>query len=157
MQTELILSAATRSGSRPGAVTAAVMRAALEFETDVKTNIQRSIPGGRTYKTTPIVRRSTRRNSNLGLRRRPGGLVVGYNFHRASRRGQPPAILSGRLINSIRSRRLGPSSARAFVGALYGLILDDPQGLDRPFFHSRARIFAPRFVELINEAYRSGS
>lgn len=156
MNSELILTAATKPGGRPGAIAAVTMRAALEFETDVKTNIQRSIPGGRTYRTTAIVRATTKKRSGLGLRNRGNRQIVGYNFHRASKRGQPPAILSGRLINSIRTKRLGPISARVFVGVLYGLYLDDPNILDRPFFHSRARLFAPRFVELVNEAYRSG-
>lgn len=156
MKAELILSATAQPGARPGAVAASLLRAGLEFERDVKTGIQRSVPAGRTYKTTAIVRRSTRRNRGLALRRRGAGVIVAYNFHRASRRGQPPAILSGRLINSIRTKRVGQSAVRTYVGAFYGLILDDPEGLDRPFFHSRARLFQPRFVEIVREGYRSG-
>lgn len=140
------------AGNRLGPIGEAVVKSALEYETDVKENIATTPKTGRTYRTTAIVRRGSRRNQGLGLRRRGRNLIVGYNFHRASARGESPAILSGRLINSITTSRIGPLSARTAVGAFYGLILDDPAGLDRPFFHSRAQLYFPRFVENIKAA-----
>jgi hypothetical protein len=97
--------------------------------------------------------RSTRATAGLKLRGRGRrGLIVGANFHRASAPGQPPAIRTGRLINSIRGRLVGLRSARVTVGVGYGLPLDDPEGLNRPFFHSRAILYRPRFVENVRQA-----
>jgi hypothetical protein len=153
MKSQLIIQARIPTGARRiNAIAAAVNKSGLELERDVKENIAASVPGGRVYRRSAIVARPSRRNNGLGLRRRGRNLIVGYNFHRASRRGQPPAIFSGRLINSIRSGRVGPLAARVWVGAFYGLILDDPAGLDRPFFHSRALLYHPRFTEKIRIA-----
>lgn len=51
---------------------------------------------------------------------------------------------------------IGPMSGRVGVGAFYGLYLDDPNGLDRPFFMSRAELYRPRFLELIRVAAMPG-
>jgi hypothetical protein len=119
----------------------------------MKENIQRSVPAGRTYRKTAIVRKSSRRTSGLKLAVRNGKVIVGYNFHRASRRGQPPAIDSGRLINGIRSTRIAAGHGRVGVAVDYALPLDDPEGLDRPFFSSRVALYRPVFFENIRRAW----
>jgi hypothetical protein len=86
---------------------------------------------------------------------RKGRLVVGSTFYRASAPGQPPAIRTGRLLNSIGSRRIGPTAARVSVSVEYALPLDDPDGLDRPFFMSQAEMYRPRFEQNIADAYLS--
>ncbi len=134
------------------AIAAAVSKSTVELERDIKENIASSIPAGRTYRKTPIVRKESRRNSTLKLPRVAGGLVVGFTFHRASRRGQPPAIRTGRLLNSIRSHKIAPYHGQVNAGVEYAQPLDDPAGLDRPFFHSRAELYRPRFFENIRRA-----
>jgi hypothetical protein len=142
-----------KKGIQPSAIAGALSKSAAELEADIKENMAASIPAGRTYRTTAIVRRSTRATAGLKLRGRGRrGLIVGANFHRASAPGQPPAIRTGRLINSIRGRLVGLRSARVTVGVGYGLPLDDPEGLNRPFFHSRAILYRPRFVENVRQA-----
>lgn len=138
------------------AIAAAVENSTVELEGEMKNNIRVSVPGGRTYRKGAIVRPLSRRNSTLRLRRRGDKVIVGYNFHRASRRGQAPAILSGRLINSIRGRRIAPFRGRVGVGVEYALPLDDPQGLDRPFFTSQVEKFRPVFYENIRRAWLLG-
>ena len=139
--------------NRLNAIAAAVANSTVELERDIKENIQRSIPAGRTYRLNPIVRKESRRNSTLKLARKAGGVIVGYTYHRASSRGQPPAIRTGRLLNSIRSLQLNPTHGRINVGVDYGLPLDDPEGLDRPFFTTRVELYRPRFFENIRRAF----
>lgn len=120
----------------------------------MKRNISVSVAAGRTYRRAAIVRKASRRNSGLKLKTRKGGslVVVGFQFHRASRRGQPPAIDTGKLINSIRALRISKFRHRINVGALYGAYLDDPEVLDRPFFASRVELFRPVFFENMRRA-----
>lgn len=151
---------ATLTGPNAKAVSVATGQAAAELEAAMKTNILRSKPAGRTYRTTAIVRKVGKRSIRAvpGLRTRAGGTkaVVGYNFHRASARGQAPAVRSGRLINSIRGRRVADFTARVGVSVAYAPRLDNPNGLDRPFFFSQARLFRPRFLTLIKTAWTGG-
>lgn len=144
------------NGPRGDAIAAALANSTAELEADIKTNIQRSRPTGRTYRRAPIVRKESRRNSGLRLRklRRPGGsvLIVGYTFHRASAPGQPPAINSSRLINSIRGLKIAKFRFRINVGVEYGLPLDDPAGLNRPFFSSRVDRYRPIFFNNVRRA-----
>jgi hypothetical protein len=153
MQSKLTLTTPLlTNGLRSDAIAAAIANSAAQLERDIKENIQRSIPSGRTYRRTPIVRKESRRNSTLKLRQARGGLIVGFTFHRASRPGQPPAIDTGRLINSIRGMQISKFQHRINVGAEYGLPLDDPEGLDRPFFTTRVEKFRPVFFENIRKA-----
>jgi hypothetical protein len=152
MQATLILNSPILKGTSPAAISAAVGRSAVELESDIKLNIQKSVPAGRIYRIGSIVRRSNRRNAVKGLRKRGDKVIVGSTFYRASKRGQPPAIRTGRLLNSIGSRSISPTSARVSVSVDYAMPLDDPQGLDRPFFQSRALLFQPRFTQNVADA-----
>lgn len=153
MKATLVLTSPILNGTTPSALTAAVRRSAAELESDIKLNMQRSIPGGRVYRIGSIVRKSNRRNAVPGLRKRgPDSVIVGSTFYRASRRGQPPAIKTGRLFNAIRSSSISPTSSRVAAAVAYALPLDDPDGLDRPFFMSRAELYRPRFVQNVSDA-----
>lgn len=123
------------------------MQCAIELEGDIKATIFTSRPAGRTYKTTAITRKLKRNPNNL--RRRGDRLIIGYNFHRASARGQAPAIRTGGLVNSIRAQRIAELRARVIVGKAYGAILDDPNGLNRPFFQSTLRKRLPVYLARI--------
>ena len=142
-----------KNASQASAIAAVIRRAVPELEADIKTNIRDSRPAGRTYRRTAIVRKGNRNNSSLQLRERNGKKIVGFNFHRASAPGQPPAIDTGRLINSIRGQIVGQLHGRLTVGAAYGVVLDDPQGLNRPFFFSRVNLYRPIFFENIRKAF----
>ena len=84
-----------------------------------KLNIETGPKTGRTYR--------------LGAIRR-GGAVVGYKFHRASAPGESPATDTGKLVNSIRSRK-GNEWAMVYVSASYGGPLEFGTGrmAARPF------------------------
>jgi hypothetical protein len=153
MNASLKFEAEILKGTKPAALSSAVSVSAVELESNVKTNMQRSIPAGRTYRLGSIVRKSNRRNAVPGLVQRGSNVVVGSKFYRASKRGQPPAIRTGRLFNSIGSRRTGPLSARVSVSVAYAMPLDDPEGLDRPFFQSQAVAYFPRFQQNVKDAY----
>lgn len=131
-------------------------QSALELETDIKENMAGSRAAGITYKIGNITRRESRKTKGLKLRKAKNGqLIVGARFHRASARGQPPAIRTGRLINSIRARQIGavPPRFRVATSVKYAAPLDDPNGLNRPFFISRGEAYRPRYLENMRRAY----
>jgi hypothetical protein len=155
MQSKLILTTpALRDGIQTDAIAGALANSTAELEGRIKTNIQSSRPTGHIYRRTPLVRKGSRRNSGLKLKpgNRAGTVIVGYTFHRASSPGQPPAIDTGRLINSIRGMRISDFQHRINVGVEYGLPLDDPAGLDRPFFTSEVEKYRPIFYENMRRA-----
>lgn len=143
--------------ARRTAVANAAAGAAAQLERLIKENIQSSAPRGRTYRRSSIKRRATKETAALGLRRRGKNAITGANFHRASAPGQPPAILSGRLINSIRSRQLARFKYRIGTAVVYAIYLDSPRGLNRPFFITVADNFRPTFFELIRRAFLFGN
>jgi len=128
------------------------MQCAIELEGDVKATIFSSRPAGRTYKTTAITRRL--KNNPNKLKRRGDRLIIGYNFHRASAEGQAPAIRTGGLINSIRAQKIAELRARVIVGKDYGAILDDPRGLNRPFFQKTLKKRLPVYLARIRREIR---
>lgn len=136
----------------------AVQTSGAELEAGIKQKILTSQPAGRTYRRSPITRAATSRNLPAGLRRtkNKNRVIVGSNFHRASRRGQPPAVDTAGLINSIRARKTGPLKTTVSAGKHYGEILDDPNKLNRPFFRSTVKEYLPKFKENILEVIKSG-
>lgn len=95
--------------SRAARYNKAARSAALLFERDVKLKITLSRPSGRVY-------------------RRFGRL------HIASAPGQPPAIDTGRLINSISSFRIATGHYRVGTAVNYAAALDNVRKKNRPFF-----------------------
>lgn len=155
MKSRLILrSPAAKNRNRAAAIRAALGLSGAEFEADVKENMSASIPRGKTYKIGNITGAATAANRGLKLRKAANGkLIIGARYHRASAKGQPPARRSGRLINSIRGRFVGPFKVRVGTGVRYAIPLDDPAGLDRPFFMSRAELYRARYKENMRRAY----
>lgn len=138
---------------RRARLSAVIQLAGLELERDIKTTISSSKPAGRTYRRTRIVRNPSKsRPSGLRKYATAGGktkVIVGYNFHRASRRGQAPAIDTGRLINSIRMQKVSQLRVKVATSVLYAPILDDPAGLDRPFFESTVKANRTKYLKRI--------
>ena len=141
----------------------AVQQSGAELESEVKKVILNSTPRGKLYRRGAIRRQIAGRDlkffrSNKRVfRRKFTGLfrettVVGYNFHRASAKGQSPAVESGGLVNSIQSQRAKPLHNIVKVGKVYGVILDDKQRLDRPFFTVTVKNFREKFKANIQEA-----
>lgn len=93
-----------------------VGRQAKDFKAVTKRRMIESKPAGRLYP----------RKRGAGFRR----------FHRASARGQRPAIDTGKLLNSIEDRRFGEFKAEVFAGAEYAKYLQSER-LDRPIMDER--------------------
>jgi hypothetical protein len=113
-------------------------------ESEAKRLMQHSIPTGRTYRRAEINKAASITLLRLGLqlsKRRQGQVVAGYRFHRASAPGEPPAVDTANLVNSMRAKRTGPMSAELMVNAAYAGFLEPPfegetgvEGLlNRPF------------------------
>lgn len=137
----------------------AVQRSGAELESEVKRTITESRPAGKTYRRGAITKKATKSNLTLGLRRskkNKNRVIAGSNFHRASKRGQAPAVDTGGLLNSIRAKKTGELKSTVAVGKAYGEILDDPARLDRPFFRSTVKEYLPKFKENIREVIKSG-
>lgn len=156
----------------------AVQQSGAELESRIKRKILDSTPAGQTYRRGAITRKANKKNLKLGLKsfetsRRVksqklinGGItelqkqtrvVVGYKFHRASARGQAPAVDSGGLLSSIRSKRIGFLSVRVASSKRYALNLDSRSSLNRPFFSVTVEEFKPKFKQNIIEAIRANS
>lgn len=106
------------------------------------------MPSGRTYRRGALTRRATIANLAAGFRRsrlNRNRVIVGANFHRASAKGQPPAVDTAGLLNSIRAKKTGQMRSTVATSKKYADILDDPKRLDRPFFRSTVKRFAPKF------------
>lgn len=144
---------------RRALIEAALLKAGQSFERDVKLNIQRSVPAGRTYRKNAITRAVSQKTlKGLRIRTTAGGkqvAVIGYNFHRASRRGQPPAIDTGRLINSIRMQQLSQLKVRIGTAVKYAARLDGPAQMDRPFFASVFNANKQSYLSAIDAAITS--
>lgn len=84
---------------------------ALLFERQVKLKIITSRPSGRLY-------------------RRFG------KIHIASAPGEPPAIDTGRLVNSLSLFKVNTGHFRVGTAVIYAARLDNPRKLNRPFFAS---------------------
>lgn len=113
-------------------------------EAEAKRLIQHSVPAGRTYRRGELNKAASIPLLRLGLqfsKRRQGQVIAGYRFHRASAAGQPPAVDTANLVNSMRAKRTGAMSAELAVNAAYAGYLEPPfagetevEGLlNRPF------------------------
>lgn len=133
-------------------LSAVVITSSLELVNDVKLvlfagNQQAS---GKIYRRAPITAKATKKTKALGLKTlitKKGNerAIIAYKFHRASAIGFAPATDHGGLIGSIAAVNLDELRSRVFVGKNYGAILDDPEGLNRPFFRVTVKKFKPKF------------
>jgi hypothetical protein len=114
------------------------------IEAEAKRLMEHSIPTGRTYRRGELNKAASISLLRLGLqfsKRRQGQVIAGYRFHRASAAGQPPAVDTANLVNSMRAKRTGAMSAELAVNAAYAGYLEPPfagetevEGLlNRPF------------------------
>lgn len=111
--------------------------AGVQAVEDIGANIDESVPRGRVYRRKAIVRVSSKQNRVKGLRmtQRSGkpAVIVGYKFHRASAKGQPPAKDTGKLRRSTKVKRMAAFRVRVFNDAEYAKYLEPPAKLHRPF------------------------
>lgn len=103
---------------RRQAVANLISRSARELKNLTKQRMVRSQPTGRLYA----------RRGGSGFRR----------FHRASARGQRPAIDTGKLLNSVQSKTLGEFKAVTAAEAPYAKYLQGER-LNRPILSAKDR------------------
>ncbi len=139
----------------------AVRQSAAELEREIKQTILDSVPRGRLYRRGSITARATKAKLSLGLQRKKGTktrLIAGSKFHRASARGQPPAVDSGKLLRSIRVQPgQKPLQLKIIVGVSYAKRLDDPKGLNRPFVVRSRNNFRRKFKANVQKAIAQNS
>lgn len=140
-----------------------VQESGVELEGEIKKKMlpptRKEQPAGRTYRKGPLTAPATQKNLPPGLRTSKSNadrVITGSLFHRASKKGQAPAIDTGGLVNSIRARKTGELKSTVAAGKNYAKPLDDPNKLDRPFFQSTTEEFRPKFKENIRNAVASG-
>ncbi len=126
---------------------------ALHLVKEIKSEIQRGNAGasGRTYKRGRITKAASGKTKALKLRHYVTAkgnqrAIVGYKYHKASKKGFAPAIDSGGLFGSVNQRRISDLKSRVFAGKKYASILDDPKKLNRPFFEVVLKRHEPTFV-----------
>lgn len=122
---------------RRAVISKAVFEAGTDFAADVRERMKKSIPKGRIYRRGRIERVASSKNAVKGLRMTKGGQrIVGAKIHRASAKGQPPALDTKQLYNSINVRRVSEFRVRVKVDAEHARYLEPPAKLHRPFFRS---------------------
>jgi hypothetical protein len=139
-----------------------VQESAAELESRIKQKVLSSTPAGKTYRRAPIFKHGAvadRKLNRARFNRKFFSLfdekfAASYKFHRASKRGQPPAVDSGGLLNSIRAKKTGIIKATVESSKNYAGRLDDKNKLDRPFFKSTAEEFKTKFQQNLAEAIR---
>jgi hypothetical protein len=132
-----------------------VQQSAAELEAKIKEMILNSAPSGRIYRRGLITARASKQALGAGLVRKSGTktrIVAGNRFHRASAKGQPPAIDSGRLLKSIQVKKTGPLQMKVFASEPYADKLDNPNKLDRPFMRKNRDNFRRKFKQNVAEA-----
>jgi hypothetical protein len=110
------------------------LQVALSIEAEAKREIQQSQPHGRVYRRAAVTALASQRLLDIGLRlsdRRKGHVIVGYRIHRASAPGEPPTNDTSALVNSMKAKRTGKSSAELAINAGYAGILEFE--INRPF------------------------
>lgn len=122
-------------GTTRAKLAAAVSKSRKELKQAVRQRIIKSIPTGRTY----------RRKGRSSISSRQAE-------HRASRRGQAPAIDSGKTLNSIDEKRTGDFSGEVSVNTEYAAILENK--MDRPFVKTTADKYEKKFIANVEKALR---
>lgn len=142
---------------------AAVQQSGAELESLIKQKILTGSKTGKTYRRGAVRKKiATRdlsfyRSNRKVFKRKFTSLVrettvVGYNFHRASARGEAPANDTGGLANATRSKKTGEMRNKVSNSKKYASRLDAKEGLNRPFFESTAEEYKPKFLENLEEA-----
>ena len=145
-----------------------VQQSGAELESRIKQKILTGPKSGKTYRRSAIKNKVAKRDlgfyrSNRKVFKRTfSGLdrektTVGYQFHKASAKGESPANDTGGLANATRSKKTGEMRNQVANSKKYAKPLDDPNGLNRPFFASTAEEFKPKFKQNIADAIRENS
>lgn len=129
-------------------ISAAMDSLADEFVTEIKNGIDASSPSGKTYRRKAITGRRTKKLLALGLKKSGKTRVItGYQYHKASAKGQAPAKDSKSLYKSVRVTSRGKTKKTiAIQGHAYYLdpmFKGQPNGggyLDRPFLQPALEI-----------------
>ena len=146
----------------------AVQQSGAELESLIKQRILTGPKSGKTYRRGAIKKKVAKRDlvfyrSNRKVFKRTfTGLyaektTVGYQFHRASKKGESPATDTGGLVSSIRSKRIAELKARISTSKKYAPILDNKEKLNRPFFSDTAENFKEKFKENIRKIINESS
>lgn len=143
------------SAKRRAVISKVVFETGVDFGADVRENMKRSVPRGKIYRRGSITRTATKKNAVKGLRMTTSGKrIVGAKIHRASAKGQPPAIDTAKLYNSIAVQRVSEFRVRVAVNAEYAKFLEPPARLDRPFFHTVFQKNRTKYTDKVNRAVR---
>ncbi|MBS1797455.1 MAG: hypothetical protein JSS81_26770 [Acidobacteria bacterium] len=146
----------------------AVRQSAAELESLIKRKILDSSPAGKVYRRGAIFKSGAAADRKLNrtrFKRKFFSLfdekfAVAFEFHRASAPGQPPAVSTGGLLNSIRARALGELKAQVATAQKYAAALDQGAKIKnariaaRPFFASTAEEFRARFKQNLIDAIK---
>ncbi len=109
-----------------------VNAAGIAIRTDIQKAMHRSTPTGKVYT-------------------KPSGIK-----HRASAPNEPPAVDTGRLVNSITFRSTGPLSAEVFSDVEYGPMLEfgTMRIIQRPAWVPAVERIQPKFIARVIDAIR---
>ncbi len=152
-----------RTAARRLILDRAVQQSGAELESLIKQKVLSGTKSGKLYRRGAIKKQIANRDlkffrSDRRIFRRTFTTLfaekttVGYKIHRASKKGESPAVDSGGLVNSIRAVKIGYLSVRVATSKRYAVRLDSKRGLDRPFFAVTAVEFKPKFKQNILEA-----
>ena len=171
-----------KTAARRKALDDAVLASAGELQGAIQKNIDDSVPAGRVYRVGTLTKAATKPLLALGLKTRKGNakrVITGSRIHRASAPGQPPAVDTTNLLNSIRAAKTGEMRATVAAGAEYAAALENGATIPgrnkrsnpsrvkgkktagplknivikpRPFFKPVVEKFAPKFKENIRKA-----
>ena len=137
-------------GKTRGNLETQLAREAFALEKEIKLTITSSTPRGKLYRIGKITRAASKKLIAEGYKtyQTPAGktrAITGAKIHRASAPGQPPAKLSGKVLNATRARRAGRLKYKVINSTRYAAKLDSRKGLNRPFFKATAEKFRAGF------------
>lgn len=109
---------------------------------------------GRTYRRAKITRAASGRLKAAGFRtyttkNDKERAIVGYEFHRASARGEAPASDSGTLVNRIRGKMTGNFSGEIEFGTAYAALLEAE--MDRPYINLSIERALDKAMPVLNQ------
>ena len=113
---------------------------------------------GRAYRRGAITKKLSLRSARgyKGAQAVYGGgrvnVTVGYKFHRASAPGEAPAVDTGNLMNSIRTRMVGALQAEVVAGAEYAQLLETRR--NRPIFGAVVKVLRGWFEQRVKDALK---
>ncbi|HEX8248973.1 MAG TPA: hypothetical protein VF599_12420 [Pyrinomonadaceae bacterium] len=171
MKSNLILNSPLwKTPERRALLDKTVQQSALELESEIKQAILKGPKTGRTYRRGRILKKAAAKNRGFYRGEKTSSrfkrvfksltderFVVGFGFHRASKKGESPAPDTGALVNATRAQKTGEGRATVANGKGYGELLDNPEKLDRPFFKSTVEKFKEKFKQNLSDTIKENS